>query len=165
SDTDNTERKKSEDEIKKRVNELKRSQKIVLSMMEDANSARKLAEEAQIDLAAAKVKADQASQAKSQFLANMSHEIRTPMNAILGFSDLLRGTQMDEVQKDYLETIKSSGDILLALISDILDISKIEANSLHLEKISFDMEYLITNFLTIIRKIAVTAKHIQIHLH
>ncbi|MBF0512382.1 MAG: hypothetical protein HQL13_08690, partial [Candidatus Omnitrophica bacterium] len=102
------------------------------------------------ELVRLKNEADGANLAKSQFLANMSHEIRTPMNAILGFSDLLRVTQMDEVQKDYLETIKSSGDILLALISDILDISKIEANSLSLEKISFDLEYLVGNLLKII---------------
>ncbi|MBF0490670.1 MAG: response regulator [Candidatus Omnitrophica bacterium] len=72
----------------------------------------------------------------------MSHEIRTPMNAIIGFSDLLQGTNLDEVQKDYAETIKSSGDVLLVLINDILDISKIEAGSVRFEKISFNLEYL-----------------------
>ena len=97
-----------------------------------------------------KQKAEQASRAKSQFLANMSHEIRTPMNAIIGFSDVLQSTALTDDQKQYTDTIKNSGDLLLALINDILDISKIEADSLQLEKITFDLEYLVGSLLKII---------------
>ena len=74
-----------------------------------------------------------ASKAKSEFLASMSHEIRTPMNSILGYSELLENSLTDIVQKNYLESIKSSGRTLLTLINDILDISKIEAGRLNLD--------------------------------
>ncbi|MBF0489554.1 MAG: response regulator, partial [Candidatus Omnitrophica bacterium] len=121
-------------------------------------SERKKVEEELIRL---KDKAEAASHAKSQFLANMSHEIRTPMNSIIGFSDLMQGTDLDEVQKDYVDTIKSSGDMLLALISDILDISKIEANSLVLENINFNLEYLAGSLLKVI-KVKVQDKNIDL---
>jgi CheY-like chemotaxis protein len=86
--------------------------------------------------------ADFANRAKSEFLANMSHEIRTPLNAVTGFSDLLKDTELNPVQEDYLETISSSGEVLLSIISDILDISKIEAEERVLESIDFDLEQL-----------------------
>lgn len=74
-----------------------------------------------------------ANKAKSEFLANMSHEIRTPMNAVLGYADLLSSILKEKTQKDYVESIKSSGRSLLTLINDILDLSKIEAGKLDLE--------------------------------
>ena len=73
-----------------------------------------------------------ANKAKSDFLANMSHEIRTPMNAVIGFGELLRSTALDEQQRDYVDTIADSGELLISLISDILDLSKIEARTLGL---------------------------------
>ncbi len=83
--------------------------------------------------------ADAANRAKSDFLANMSHEIRTPMNAILGFAELLKGLVKDERAQSYVKAVTSSGQTLLSLINDILDLSKIEAGKLRLEYDAMDV--------------------------
>ena len=85
------------------------------------------------------------AQMKEQFLANMSHEIRTPMNSILGFTNLLRRTQLNDHQKDYVRNIHSAGENLLALVNDILDLSKIEAGMMHLEEVRFSLNGLISS--------------------
>lgn len=84
-----------------------------------------------------KARAEQASEIKSQFVANMSHEVRTPMNGILGMAELLLRTPLTPEQRDYLETIRSSGESLLTLLNNVLDLSKIEAGRLELDPVSF----------------------------
>lgn len=101
------------------------------------NTERKMAEEALIE---AKKKAETANLAKTQFLANMSHEIRTPMNGILGFLQLLENSPLTEEQKNYLKHIKTSSKLLLCIIDDTLDASKLETKKLTLIETSFNFK-------------------------
>jgi len=116
----------------------------------DVSEARQL----ELELREARRRAEDSAMAKSAFLANMSHEIRTPMNGVLGFTDLLQHSELDEEQRSYVQLIADSGRAMMRLLNDILDISKIEAGQMRISSDPFDLRHKLNGIVKLMEPVA-----------
>ena len=133
---DVTRSRRSEQELRAAEEQLTRLAAETFALAEKLDGAREEAE-------AARIAAENASRAKSRFLAMMSHELRTPMTAVIGMGDLLMGSGLNDQQKAFVKTLRSSADTLMTILNDVLDFSKIEAGQLTLEEIDFSLPRLV----------------------
>lgn len=133
---DVTQSRRSQEELRAAEDQLTRLAAETFALAEKLDGAREDAE-------AARIAAENASSAKSRFLAMMSHELRTPMTAVIGMGDLLMGTGLNDQQKAFVKTLRSSAGTLMTILNDVLDFSKIEAGQLTLEEIDFSLPRLV----------------------
>ena len=144
------------------VTEQKRIETELIEAKVFAELATSLAEIARMNAEKATLKAEDAVIAKQQFLSNMSHEIRTPMNAILGFTKVIMKTSLTDKQKEYLSAIKVSGDTMIVLINDILDLAKVDSGKMSFEKNPFKLTTSISAMLHLF-KASIQEKNLKLH--
>ncbi|MGL5018356.1 MAG: response regulator [Luteolibacter sp.] len=127
------------DDLERRAKEQEKSRQVMLSMIEDLDQSRASITHERDRSNALAAEAAAANRAKSDFLATMSHEIRTPMNGVLGFTQLLQGSDLSVEQRDFVDSIRSSAESLLRVINDVLDFSKIESGHMEIEASPFSL--------------------------
>nr|WP_228550654.1 TMAO reductase system sensor histidine kinase/response regulator TorS [Endozoicomonas sp. OPT23] len=152
-------RQQLEEEALQNQHEIKRHRDHLAELVEEQTDQLKLTnvalQEQAVQHRKARAEAEQANQAKTRFLAHMSHEIRTPMNGVLGTLSLLKGTQLDDRQQEFVKTIGYSGEILLDILNDILDYSKIEAGHIENNPVSFASRQLVGELVSLMKARAI----------